>query len=93
MPAESQIAKAAESHAAAAAPHAAAAAPHAAAAAPSISSKVSSALAPAKAFVVAHPVGLALAGGVLLGTGLYYGVQKYRKKDSSTSPTAEAVAA
>lgn len=42
----------------------------------------------AKAFVLAHPLTLTLAGGLLLGAGAYWGVQKLLKKDDA--PEADA---
>jgi hypothetical protein len=36
-----------------------------------------------KAFVLAHPLTLTLAGGLLLGAGAYWGVQQLLKKDEA----------
>jgi pantothenate kinase len=46
----------------------------------------------AKAFVLAHPVGMSLVGGALLGAGAYWGIEKLlRKKEQA--PAAEPAAA
>ncbi len=44
----------------------------------------------AKAFVLAHPVTLAAAGGVLLGLGAYHGVRRWRNKPTETEEVAAA---
>lgn len=44
-----------------------------------------------KGFVLAHPVGLSLAGGALLGAGAYWGVRRLLKKDT-TEQADEAAA-
>jgi len=38
-----------------------------------------------KAFVLAHPVGVAIVGGALIGAGTYYLLKKYRGKDQAES--------
>lgn len=45
-----------------------------------------------KAFALAHPMGMAVAGGALLGAGAYYAVGRMFKKKNS-APEQEAVAA
>jgi type VI protein secretion system component VasF len=47
----------------------------------------------AKAFVLAHPIGLSIAGGVLLGVGAYWGMQRLLSKDESDTQTDDAAAA
>lgn len=47
----------------------------------------------AKAFVLAHPMGMAAAGGVLLGIGAYYAVGKMFKKKEAAPVEAAPVAA
>ncbi len=41
-----------------------------------------------KAFALAHPVGLALIGGTLVGVSVYYIANKWFKKPAETSPEA-----
>jgi len=42
-----------------------------------------------KPFLVAHPVGVAIVGGVLVGAGTYYLMNKFlSKKDSQEEPAA-----
>jgi len=48
-----------------------------------------------KAAAFAHPVGLAIAGGILIGVGAYYAVSKYRKNKAqkeTDNTSAEATA-
>jgi len=46
-----------------------------------------------KAFVLAHPVGLTIVGGALLGIGGYYAAAKLlRKKDDAPAEAASAPA-
>ncbi len=48
----------------------------------------------AKAFVLAHPVSLSIAGGVLLGAGAYWGIQRLMsKKDATEQPAGTAAPA
>jgi pantothenate kinase len=45
----------------------------------------------AKAFVLAHPVSLSIAGGVLLGAGAYWGIQRLiAKPKAEEQPTDTA---
>lgn len=47
-----------------------------------------------KAFVLAHPMGMAAAGGVLLGVGAYYAIGKmFGKKEKAESLQPEATTA
>ena len=39
-----------------------------------------------KPFVVAHPIGMAVIGGVLVGMGTYYLMKKFSKKTEEPSP-------
>lgn len=43
-----------------------------------------------KAFILAHPVGLAAAGGALLGLGTYYALGKLFGKKKVAQPVAAA---
>ena len=47
----------------------------------------------AKAFVLAHPVGMSLAGGALLGAGAYWGIEKLLRKKEQAPAAAEPAAA
>jgi len=47
----------------------------------------------AKAFVLAHPVSLSIAGGVLLGAGAYWGIQRLMRKDAAEQPAGTAAPA
>lgn len=42
----------------------------------------------AKAFLIAHPIGMATVAGALLGIGSYYAIKKYRSKKDTTAETA-----
>ncbi len=44
----------------------------------------------AKAFALAHPMGMATAGGALLGIGAYYMLGKVFRKKDTTIPVQEA---
>jgi len=46
-----------------------------------------------KAFVLAHPVGVAIVGGALIGVGAYYVVKKIRGKDKEQAEGATPAAA
>ncbi|NOY72813.1 MAG: hypothetical protein GXP14_10625 [Gammaproteobacteria bacterium] len=46
-----------------------------------------------KAFVLAHPVGVAIIGGVLIGVGTYYVVKKFRGKDKEQATSGTPAAA
>ena len=39
-----------------------------------------------KPFLVAHPIGVAVVGGALVGVGVYYLMKKYSKKAEEPSP-------
>ncbi len=62
--------------------------------APTIASgSVTAATTGIKAFALAHPVGLTIVGGALLGIGGYYAVAKLlRKKDDAPAEAASAPA-
>jgi F0F1-type ATP synthase assembly protein I len=44
----------------------------------------------AKGFLVAHPVGVALVGGVLVGVATYWLMKKYFNKKEEPAPAAAA---
>jgi len=46
-----------------------------------------------KAFVLAHPVGVAIVGGVLIGAGAYYVVKKFQGKDKEQAASGTPAAA
>ncbi|MCK5719829.1 MAG: hypothetical protein KAH84_07755 [Thiomargarita sp.] len=48
-----------------------------------------------KPFVVAHPIGMAVVGGALIGVGAYYLMKKFadKKEETTTETTAETAAA
>jgi hypothetical protein len=43
-----------------------------------------------KGFAIAHPVGLSVAGGLLLGVGAYYAVARFLSKRKADSGEQEA---
>ncbi len=43
-----------------------------------------------QAFVMANPIALTFAGGLLLGAGAYWGVQRLMKKDDAVEQEPEA---
>jgi hypothetical protein len=47
----------------------------------------------AKAFALTHPVSLSIAGGVLLGVGAYWGIQRLLRKDPAKQPVGTAAPA
>jgi len=46
----------------------------------------------AKSFLLAHPIGVAIIGGILVGTGTYWAVKKFTQKNE-VEPQEEAAAA
>ncbi|MDM8557887.1 hypothetical protein [Candidatus Parabeggiatoa sp. HSG14] len=46
-----------------------------------------------KPFLLAHPIGVALVGGALVGVGSYYLMKKFSKKPESEEATPEPAAA
>lgn len=53
---------------------------------------LSAVLATSKAFVVAHPIGMAVAGGALLGIGGYVSMGRYLSKRKQKRELAKQVA-
>jgi hypothetical protein len=45
-----------------------------------------------KAFLLLHPVGIAVVGGAIIGTGTYYLMNKFLKKNEEPAAAAAAAA-
>ncbi len=56
-----------------------------------VASTTNAAVVAAKGFLVAHPVGVALVGGVLVGAATYWIMKKFfNKKEEESAPAAAA---